>query len=791
MMLNSGFLKDIKEQARHSPYLVLLFVASVLLSIASFYTTYVGIVPFLDQPIFAWFITAAIQSLLFVVSWRLGFMVADKESVAWVDVLVFAVCFTLSVFFSFSSLFNVIYTPERQQEASLGRVRDGAAAVLSEAEEKLKDQRQAQVDRLRKSEEYQRWRTRVLAVADLAQDPASSLGDLLTRQRTQQQTLSDQAVQQARDIAARKGTIQGDIAIEERRLEELKARLPAAQAGLPELTAALEQLDLKLVEKKSEMDAEAGGIGATGRAGCGPVCQQLSSQYKRLQAEQLSKRDLLRAMRAHVDNLNKEIRDLGERLSKDKQLFENIDAEIAAANQRADEALRASEALGTSGGVAASVQQLREYPNKFEANADPTYLEQAERLCSQLYDNMQGIAALSGKLAGQSCSRGPMMAKVAEIMETHATLGALSTQCTGPRAKSPYEMNLVDALAGARACLDLSKLPYREIRTQRERLDRLAREEGPNASGFTKTINALLAGEQLALVALAIAFAMDALVLFTGLIGAKSASTTFTTKVLEHAKGDDPEVTAIKALLRNMEAFAGKIDGVRYEGQIDLDAMQVERERDLVGQLLRRNAPSGKVLQAASPEQPNRFLLRWGVLDQLEEQLRNSTPAAVQQRAEPARRPGSGAPSAAQSAEFRDRLGLGARRTDEAPWQPSDPLREAGLAAVQGGLHPERPSAPPVPPAGAPGDWSAPAPAGGYEPPAAPPATFASTSLTVPTADAEPWDRAPEAPAPEPARPAAAPPPPVGGEHDDQADLVYQLLMETEPGKPDAGGRTR
>jgi hypothetical protein len=781
MMVKSGFLKDLAEQARQSPYLVLLFLASVLLSIASFYTTYVGIVPFVDQRIFAWFITAAIQSLLFVVSWRLGFMIADKENVAWVDVLVFVVCFTLSVFFSFSSLFNVIFTPDRQQEASLGRVRDGAAAAVNEAEEKLKTQREAQVDLLRQSGEYARWKTQLLGVADVAQDPAAALGDQLVRQREQLLREAERAAQKARDIGARKGTIQGEIATQERKLGELQARLPAAQAGVPELTVAVEQLDLKIATKKSEVDAEAGGIGDTGKRGCGRVCKGLEKELKKLQAEQASKRDQLKIKQTHLDNLTKDIRDLAEKLSKDKQLFANIDAEIATANQQADETLRASEALGTSGGVGASVQALREFPNKFEEKADPAFLEQAERLCNQLYDNMKGNPALSGRLAGLSCSRGPMMAKVAEILETQAALNALSVQCTGPRARSPYEMGLLEALASASTCLELSKLPFREIRTQRDQLDRLAREEGPNASGFTKTINALFAGEPLALFALAIAFSMDALVLFTGLIGAKSASTTFTTKVLEHTKGDDPEVTAIKALLRNMAAFTGKIDGVRYEGQIDLDAMQVERERDLVGQLLRRNTASSMVL-AASAEQPNRFYLRWGALEQLEDLLQKSQQqaAAQQQGAEATKRATSGGGATGRLAGLAGRL-AGSHRPEAPLGQQREASRAAGLAAMQGGPRQERPSSAPSYATPVVATQARPAPMAPVTPPPVPVAT--------PQAAADPWDFPALDPAPEPARVADRPatvtpmaaPEPRGADTDDETDLVYRLLMETEP----------
>lgn len=727
-MAASGLWRDNWEGALRSPYLLLLFVASVLLSVASFYTTYVGITPFVALPVFAFFITLAIQSLLFVVSWRLGFMYAGKEGVAGVDLLVFAVCFTLSVFFSFNSLFNVIFAADRQLETSLTRVRDGAVAAVNQVEEKLKAQASAEAAAVRGSADYGRWRTQVLAVAELAQGAGPAVQGLLDAQRQAQRETYERLAREARELAARKGTIEEELAGMAARLAQLRERRPPEAAELAALEAQARTLETTVAERLAARDAEEGGVGDTGRAGRGPVWLQRDQDYRRAQAEQLALTQQLDIRRNRLATLDRDIANLAEQLRRDERLFTDIDTEIAASAQRAEEARSRMLALGEQGGMEVSVTQLREYPARFEETGDPAHLAQAETLCNQLYDNMRGVGELAGSLAQLSCDRGALTPLVTALSDSRASLAALARDCTGPAAPSFYELDFAATLAAARACIDLSGLAFKQVRAQREELDRLQREEGPNASEFTKTTNALFAGEKLAWFALIIALAMDLLVLFTGLIGARSATSTFATRVLEPTRGDEPAVIAIKTLLRHLAPFSEKRDGVLYQGQIDLDEIPGERERGLVAQLLKRNTASGMARQ--SDTLPSVFLLRYGALEQLEAQLdkrarQGGQPAATGPApgGVPPPRAGAGGPAG---------VGLGAR------------LRGGGAGAGPATIPMARPSALGLapPPAG-------PAPAAASPRPAAPEPGFAD------------------------------PPATDAGDEDD----IYDLLMDTRPGQ--------
>ncbi len=815
MMMKSGFWKDLLDRAKGSPYLLLLFIASVLLSIASFYTTFVGLTPFVAHWIFAFFITAAIQSLLFVVSWRLGFMLADKESVAKIDVGVFVVCFTLSVFFSFNSLFNVMFGEERQQEASLGRARDGAVEVVNDAEQRLKSQLDQELRAIQKgnaaANPYLRWREQINRAAELALQTGPDLRLLLEEQRAQAQQDLEQRQQQTVAIVAEKSALDDEM----RRLRERLAAAEQTRGSMEELTelrAEVNRLKLAVKRKEAEMKNEEGGVGETGKSGRGPVWTGLKQQRDRLAAELQIMQDEL----AGKEGLG---RDLAGQLSAAELRLASVEQEIDRAKNRERESRLRLEGFGAGGTVEETVQSLRDYPSRFETTADPANLEQAETLCNQLADNMRTLPEPPEDLYRLSCDRGPIQAKVAAVVASGQALAAVDAHCTGADAQSLHELALVPALDRARECLDLTRLPFKRVRDLRDKLDRLQREEGPNASEFTRTTNALFAWEKDAMFALVIAISMDLLVLFTGLIGAKSAKASFNTRVLEVDRRDAADVVAIKSLIKHLDAHDEKIQGTRYEGRIDLNDIPTARARELVDQLLVRNAASGLVKPSNDPDV---YFLRHGAIQQLEDQLvrlqqmGSQAPAAAQpsfgrpaaastdgptihvgggfrlfgsQAPRPMRRstaPAAGStPTGAGTARYRTAEGIatgtGHSATRERPAAARAGAAGAGFAEAPGtpGYGTARVTPREAVPAEVTADPAGSAPA---------PATLVAPAVAVgaPAAgapeQAEGVDAGRNARAPAPREPASE----GSTATEEDLDLVFQMFMDNEPGTDDS-----
>ncbi len=91
---------------------VVLIISSLFLSIASGSTTFLGFREYIHWS-FSLLMTLGLQGLLFVVSWRIGSAwIANK--LKWQLILIYLIAFSTSVFFSYSSLLNTVYSPKQR-----------------------------------------------------------------------------------------------------------------------------------------------------------------------------------------------------------------------------------------------------------------------------------------------------------------------------------------------------------------------------------------------------------------------------------------------------------------------------------------------------------------------------------------------------------------------------------------------------------------------------------------------------------------------------------------------------
>jgi len=92
---------------------IVLVTASLLLSIASGYTTYQGLTQY-SYGLIAFIITLGIQGLLFASSWKLGQAFVIKDYNLFL-IAIWFMAMVASVFFSYSSLFEHIYKTEERE----------------------------------------------------------------------------------------------------------------------------------------------------------------------------------------------------------------------------------------------------------------------------------------------------------------------------------------------------------------------------------------------------------------------------------------------------------------------------------------------------------------------------------------------------------------------------------------------------------------------------------------------------------------------------------------------------
>jgi hypothetical protein len=105
------------DSNREKSLSVVLIVSSLFLSIASGSTTFLGFCEYLHW-FFALLLTFGLQGLLFVVSWRIGSAwIANK--LKWQLIVIFLISLATSVFFSYTSLLNTVYSAEQRKSDEL------------------------------------------------------------------------------------------------------------------------------------------------------------------------------------------------------------------------------------------------------------------------------------------------------------------------------------------------------------------------------------------------------------------------------------------------------------------------------------------------------------------------------------------------------------------------------------------------------------------------------------------------------------------------------------------------
>lgn len=640
-MLRTAYWDKILDRASRSPYLALLLVASVLLSVASFYTTYDGMSAFLEYAVFAAFVTLGIQSLLFVTSWRLGFMFADKEPLAWGELIVFLVCFCLSVVFSFASLFDVVFAKPQQELARITRVHNGVAESIASAGDKARVQRRELVQSMLSAPEYAAWSAQVSAVADLAAESKDLLAQVVAESHQRRRERAGRLAAEAQETAASEHTLERQLKEDTAALQRADERRPALSDEIARLNARLDESNAAIVEQQHRMDAEERGVGETGKPKRGPVWAKLSKEQQRLIAGRDATASLIALKTGQLKALDAERQSLQERMDRTRGQQADIGSRIAESERAAAQARQELDGPGAGAGLdlEQNVQALRNALPEFARTLDLAAFDRAANLCKDLMDAMGTVPSLAPRLQGLSCDRGPLLGLQNPIDQAAAALAVQERDCLagGKNAKTVDNLAFAEALSYARTCLDASRLPNDTIRPERREIDRLEREENPQASPFTKTTNALLAGEKLAILALAIALAIDLLVFFTGLVGAKSIEATVEAPVDPVLPNDSYNVKLYKYVLGSAHAVRLKVDKVRYEHRVRLSDIRDDGVREAVRQFLSSNTARGLVLP--HPQEEGVFLLRYGMAEELRARLAQEGPRAEDRGPRPSSEP--------------------------------------------------------------------------------------------------------------------------------------------------------
>lgn len=498
----------------------LMVVASLGLSVASFYTTFAGMTQYMSVPWVTALITFGLQGTMFAMAWIISSMLGTGLRNIILMLFTFLLCAFVSIFFSFASLFGEIYTEEMRDQVNSGYVRSFYQDAVVELDTQLAERASARHRSLISSPEFQTWRTDVTEVVTVARNAPEVLRS--RSERIQQNLSISIQTQEARiaSITAQIGVLNPGQNADEERISRLKADIERAEQQLSAMSRQQGELAGEIAIIETEMEAELTGVGTV--AGRGP-------KYRRLENE----RDLKIREKIGVDVQVERLEALIPDFNNQKAQLEGGIVNVAAENARLSAQLEAAqstlerdradleEAQAVAGeGMLAQVDLLQR--NLDRTQRGPEGLGEAIGLvlktCAEIYDELVNDVELKDRLESVSCNAATFQNQVNDVVGLAARLGNFRLNCqpgseiTGEGAGDLFD----NSVRKVEDCLSQSALPASATRSD---LTALIASRGPDAHPFVTAQNALFEDRlPLSYMAGLLAFIIDCLILLAALL---------------------------------------------------------------------------------------------------------------------------------------------------------------------------------------------------------------------------------------------------------------------------------
>ncbi len=683
--------------------LILLAITSVVLSLASGWTTWIGMRNFTDEAVLSFMITFGIQGVMLVLSWLVGvrlseFMAAQPGSgaasatgkdgpisvvanvlrvfiVAASCVLVIALgyrfgaespipeieallrimplqglagaifvavlgllvmrfgtglvdhvvslfqfagrnviplvmlagCLASSVFFSFDALFATIVPKDERERIAELRSKTEVAAIINRIAETADRNRQTATRQLLASDQ---WKAYVAQLEDIRRGVVQV--PEIVRQRVAK--LQQDSLAASREGAALAGRLGQQRAIKVEDRDRLEARVAGVSKQIALIDAEIGKLrqrrfalEREVVDKEAERDAEERGLGASAQAGRGPIYRRLSKELAKLNAA-------LANVNLKAGKLEAERRENQAIAIALKNKIAALDNDIRLLDDKIALAKTEGGAIGEMPPVAAVERTAKAAGDKLDAarlafarRPTPQALTALGAACTEAdrFRTAYGATSTDGSTGkAADCSSAAVQGLASRAFALDRGQAQLSSRCVG-KNDAVEQRSFAERLAFARDCLNWSELSASGAGPIANAINRLERERDDKAHRFVVTSNAFFDGNKLALLALAIAAAIDALVLASGLLGATAVRSPLAGRGLSTAHtAAQREAVVVAALLPNvalnarlaLEAFVPHAPAGHAQG----DGAWTHQADPAAVQDVARNLNMRKLLNAAA-----------------------------------------------------------------------------------------------------------------------------------------------------------------------------------------------
>lgn len=439
----------------------------------------------------------------------------------------FLACMATSVFFSFDSLFAIVFPQAERARAAELRALSRAGELVSEITATQEKQRFSERSTLLAGSDWRAYaanlelvsnamRSGAEAIARAANDATADKNrkDLDLRQSLARLEIERHQKQQDRDKlqATRDG-----------RLEKLK--LLQEQAG--KLEQELMQKREALAAKRTEAKAEEIGVGMSGQVGKGPNYHGIVREISLLslaidQVEAQAKANATE--RAAVTN---DIAQIETQLNEAAIGLADIDNRLAIENQQSKDATGDANPASVIARLGEDKTLLARRKEEFEKTPARDQLLALQSACTVAIGRLKEAGQPAPAVA--SCDASRLQEAAAQLFVLDASAPALKAQCAALTNNSGQSAGFDQSVQRARACLEMSGLPSSATARILADIDQLERNRDDRAHRFIVTINAAQDGNRLAYLALALALGIDGLVFFAGVLGANAVRSSLAT----------------------------------------------------------------------------------------------------------------------------------------------------------------------------------------------------------------------------------------------------------------------
>jgi hypothetical protein len=492
-----------------------------------------------------------------------------KNSMLWV---MFLASGAASVFFSFDSHFNAIFSAEQRARAAEIRTLNQVAGVVADIGERAQKVQLAEAERLFETEGWKSYDTHL---TKLAHEAAGSQGEIEKYFVQKMEERRRGIIEQQERIA---GAERSQSALLRRR-DELEAELQriepgigAFEAELAKAQATLNETKQAIAAKRIEASAEDGGVEGTKKRGRGPVYRQRMTELDELQRKlSITDEPRLREAQHQRDRASARIVSLKREIATINGEVAKYKGETFTADQRIKAAERGQQDTeGTRIDPARVLPAFERARAAFRQQPDVERLSAVQAQCGALLSAVMNTPA-KDRVRGVDCDPRHAAEAAGRVFALNAGLVAFQANCAGG-AKLPQNANTDVLLGFGRKCLQDSGLVSQDSTDIGARLQSIEMNRDDKAHRFVVTWNAFLDGNRLAYLALALAIGVDALVLMAGLFGAAAVKSPLTDlegrealsaehldKVIDGAlRATAHPLATIRAILKLSEPYSGE-----------------------------------------------------------------------------------------------------------------------------------------------------------------------------------------------------------------------------------------